>query len=254
MAKRTIPPPADGEVDPPAARESTGRPPEPDEVSVDDIEDLLGKLPGVHRARVTVNDVGYIEEVHVLATDRRAPKQVVRDIESLLAAKWAIRIDHKRISVAQVRGMEEYLDLGELKVQSFRMDLDKETGLLTAGVTCMLGGDPHQLIEGTFQGRNLPSQQAHALATAVVNVMEQVPGIASAIAVRGVAEVRLGDQTVLTVGLAYLNLRQKEDLAVGVALVRGDLHRAAVEATIDAYERTLRYPPPAPVLPQDYFR
>ena len=253
MAKRTTRPQVNPEAEPGVPSESP-RPKDPDRVSVEDIEDLLTKLPGVHRARVAVNDVGYIEEVHVLATDRRAPKQVVRDIESLLAAKWAIRIDHKRISVAQVRGMEEYLDLGELAVQSFRMDLDKETGLLTAGVTCMLANDPQRLIEGRFLGRNLPSQQATALVAAVVNAIEQVPGVASAIAVRGVVECRLGDQAVLNVGLAYLNFRQKEDLAVGVAVIRGDLHRAAVEAAMDAYERTLRYPPPPPVLPQDYFR
>ncbi len=253
MAKRTTRPPVDPAVEP-APDVDAPRPPEPERVSVEDIEELLTKLPGVHRARVTVNDMGYIEEVHVLATDRRAPKQVVRDIESLLAAKWAIRVDHKRISVAQVRGMEEYLDLGELQVQSFRMDLDKETGLLTAGVTCMFAHDPQRLIEGRFLGRNLPSQHATALASAVVNVIEQVPGIASTIAIRGVVECRVGDQAVLNVGLAFLNWRQKEDVAVGVALVRGDIQRAAVEATMDAYERTLRYPPPPPVLPQDYFR
>ncbi|REJ36676.1 MAG: hypothetical protein DIU84_05550, partial [Bacillota bacterium] len=71
-------------------------------VRVSEIERLLAQLPGVISARLMVNDWGAIEELHVLATTERGPKQIVRDVESTLAARWGIKIDHKKISVAQL--------------------------------------------------------------------------------------------------------------------------------------------------------
>jgi len=64
-------------------------------------ETLLESLTGVLSARVVVRPGGPVEEVHVLTTDEIHPKQTVRNVESALQAQFDLRIDHRKISVAQ---------------------------------------------------------------------------------------------------------------------------------------------------------
>lgn len=65
------------------------------------IERAVGALSGVCGARVVLG-ANVINEVHVLATPRRAPKKIIRDIESLLLVQYGYRVDYRRISLAQV--------------------------------------------------------------------------------------------------------------------------------------------------------
>lgn len=63
-------------------------------------EELILTLPGVISARIIAGDSGAIDQIHVLATSELTPKQMVRNIESALIAHLAMRIDHRKISVA----------------------------------------------------------------------------------------------------------------------------------------------------------
>jgi hypothetical protein len=76
--------------------------------TVEKMENGICTLNGVVSAHVVLNPAGLeIEEVHVVATQDRSPKQIVRDIESLLLNNTGIKIDHKKISIAQVHVVEE---------------------------------------------------------------------------------------------------------------------------------------------------
>jgi len=44
---------------------------------------------------------GVVRDVHVLATTDLAPKQIVRNVESAMLARFGVRLDHRAISVAQ---------------------------------------------------------------------------------------------------------------------------------------------------------
>ena len=63
-------------------------------------EELILTLPGVISARIIAGDSGAIDQIHVLTTSELMPKQMVRNIESALIAHLAMRIDHRKISVA----------------------------------------------------------------------------------------------------------------------------------------------------------
>ena len=63
-------------------------------------EELLASLPGVISARILESDGGGIGDVHVLTATDVPPKQTVRNVESALIARFGIRIDHRKISVA----------------------------------------------------------------------------------------------------------------------------------------------------------
>lgn len=69
-------------------------------------EKLLTSLSGVLSARVVVSPIGEVTEVHILVQSGIAPKQVVRNVESALLAQLGLRVDHRKISVAQTAEVE----------------------------------------------------------------------------------------------------------------------------------------------------
>jgi hypothetical protein len=73
----------------------------PDPWGVKRVENLITSLTGVLSARVVVTPQGEVSEIHVLTQDDIDPKRVVRNIESALMAQLGMRIDHRKISVAQ---------------------------------------------------------------------------------------------------------------------------------------------------------
>lgn len=72
-----------------------------------EVERLLRSLSGIVSAKVVADTLGRVGEIHVLASDKLHPKQVVRNVESALSAGLGIVIDRRVVSVAQVR-VEEY--------------------------------------------------------------------------------------------------------------------------------------------------
>src|ERR687887_152395 len=73
----------------------------PDPWGVKRAENLITSLTGVLSARVVVTPLGEVSEIHVLTTSEVQPKQVVRNIESALLAQLGMKLDHRKISVAQ---------------------------------------------------------------------------------------------------------------------------------------------------------
>jgi hypothetical protein len=58
-------------------------------------------LSDVVSARISSDASGAITAIHVLVGGATAPKQMVRNIESALMAQLGLRVDHRKISVAQ---------------------------------------------------------------------------------------------------------------------------------------------------------
>src|SRR5512141_3200240 len=81
---------------PPAGTENM-----PDPWGVRRAENLLTSLEGVLSARVVTTPLGEVSEVHVLAQSGLQPKQLVRNIESALLAQLGLKVDHRKISIAQ---------------------------------------------------------------------------------------------------------------------------------------------------------
>ncbi|MFY9188640.1 MAG: hypothetical protein WAO22_05195, partial [bacterium] len=69
---------------------------------VEEYELILRQVRDVVSVRVVLDDTNSIQEIHVLTGRSRGPKQIVRDIESVLLAQFNTPIDHKKISVAQL--------------------------------------------------------------------------------------------------------------------------------------------------------
>ncbi len=208
-------------------------------VPVESLEHLIGQLPGIERCRIAVNDMGLIEEVHVLASDRRPAKQIVRDIESALAAGYSIRLDHKRISVAQVRGVREPDGWVRPVLQHYGMQLDPVGGRMVAEVSLIGAEEGSEPVVGRRESRYLPSHQVWTVAEAALDAVEQMSA-AGPFALRDVATWELAGAHWVAVAVAFVSARGREQMACGTAQVVDDPHRAAAEATVDACDKARR--------------
>ena len=79
----------------------TPSPEVPDPWGVRRAENLLTSLEGILSARVVTTPLGEVSEVHILAQAGLQPKQLVRNIESALLAQLGLKVDHRKISIAQ---------------------------------------------------------------------------------------------------------------------------------------------------------
>ena len=73
----------------------------PDPWGVRRAENLLTSLEGILSARVVTTPLGEVSEVHILAQAGLQPKQLVRNIECALLAQLGLKVDHRKISIAQ---------------------------------------------------------------------------------------------------------------------------------------------------------
>ncbi|MDP4126790.1 MAG: hypothetical protein Q8912_07595, partial [Bacillota bacterium] len=119
--------------------------------STQDWEQAIKQIKTVIAARINVNIQGEIEEVHILAGSGRAPKQIVRDVESILATQFDLQIDHKKISVAQLGDDEEGTSaiMESTRPKLVGVTLRTVNGLAEVKVELQTGD---KLIEGLAQG------------------------------------------------------------------------------------------------------
>ncbi|WP_088225701.1 hypothetical protein [Desulfosporosinus sp. FKB] len=208
--------------------------------SSQDWEQAIMQIKSVIAARINLNNQGEIEEVHVLANSGRPPKQVVRDVESVMAAQFGLEVDHKKISVAQVGDDEENNALAV--VESTRPKLVGVTlrtvnGMAEVKVE-LLSGD--KLIEGIADGPSSAYNKLRLFVDATLKALASITLKDFLFVTEDVGIMRLAKQEVALVSITLIASTGEQSLT-GCALVRSDDREAVVKATLDAVNRKLKF-------------
>lgn len=207
--------------------------------TVDEIERLIGQLAGVQSARVVINDWGAIEEIHVLSSTERTAKQVVRDVESSLAARWGINVDHKKVSVAQLTDAAPPISALRVKLMGVQLALDNRLGRAEAKVTLGRADDDKEVYEGEAQGSGSRTGILRVVAEAALNAVNQVVEPPNVLALEEVSAVGLSHRELVVVTMMLVSPRRHEEVLVGAVTVRGEPANAAAKAVLDAVNRRL---------------
>lgn len=212
-------------------------------VTEDEVERAVRRLKSVLSVRVTVGEGGAIEEIHVLIDENRNPKQVARDIEAALVNDLGLRVDHRKISIAQVR--TDVLPSAERapRVRLGRITLSVDGNQVQSEVALLHDG--RQTI-GTAVSPRVRSNQAELVARATLDavrsVLREQGGGAALVDVdlRAVEEWSVNGTAgeVLGVRVCWIRNGVDEELT-GAAPVRNDAWKAAAAATLDAVNRRL---------------
>lgn len=207
--------------------------------AVVDVEATISRLRGVVSGRVVSDQHGNLTEIHVVADQTRHPKQLSRDIESALFSELGIRIDHRKISIAQMRGPSEAAS--ELRLRFLGIDYSVDRTSARARVSVGRGDDSFTGAASTPTGSEASQEElvARAGLAAVeeflrANHLDSAPGLE----LRDFCRSQVNGRTFFTVTVRIVGGRGEQEL-IGSALVRDDPWKAAVCATLDALNRRL---------------
>lgn len=200
-----------------------------------DYEDIIRQIKDVISARIVADENGAIEEIHVLASAGRSPKQVVRDIESVFMAQFGISVDHKKISVAQMqdddrisRAMETRPRLSGVTVLSTGRTSESRVQLEIAGCR----------YEGTASGPNTANNKLRLISQATIFALENYLKGTCNLVLEDIATLTLAKRQAVAASVSLVTNIGEERL-IGAAFLNHDEREAAVKATLAAINRRM---------------
>jgi hypothetical protein len=215
----------------------------PDPWGVRRAENLLTSLEGILSARVVTTPLGEVSEVHILAQAGLQAKQLVRNIESALLAQLGLKVDHRKISIAQTA---EVRPIEALERDMVR-DKTLQRALLFETMSVAPAKRPHRLtitVTLSFRGQTDTAEEetsdtarnrVEAAAKASVVVIDRLLTDFS-IALEGAKIVEAFDREFAFVAVQGLGGRETS-LLTGSAEIKESAERAAVFAVLDATNR-----------------
>ncbi|HEU5170173.1 MAG TPA: hypothetical protein VFU46_06530 [Gemmatimonadales bacterium] len=215
----------------------------PDPWGVRRAENLLTSLEGILSARVVTTPLGEVSEIHVLASSGLAPKQIVRNIESALLAQLGLKIDHRKISIAQTAEVRPI----EALEQSVVRERMLQRAVLFENLAVAPGRRPHRItiaVTLSYRGQtesaeeessDTPRSRVEAAAKAAVTVLDRLLTDHS-VALEGAKIVEAFDREFAFVAVQGLGGRETL-LLTGTAQIKESAERAAVFAVLDATNR-----------------
>lgn len=202
-------------------------------VAVSEIESIIRQLRNVIGARVVNDASGMIQEIHILSDGTRPPKQVVRDVESALQARLGIALDHKKVSVAQVQSVGGQEASARIQFANVSIAISGQTAEASVQLT-----RDEAVYNGTAEGSSSTAGQARAVATATAKALQGCLNFQPIMLVEDAAVQTVGGHQVVTVVMTLSGNRSDEVLC-GSCVVRQDLLKSTVFATLDAVNRRL---------------
>ncbi len=215
----------------------------PDSWGVKRAENLIASLTGVLSVRVVVTPLGEVSEIHVLTQSDIQPKQVVRNIESALMAQLGLKVDHRKISVAQTADVRP---IEQLQEEAIRSRVKKRV-VVFKGLDVRPAERPQRVLvrvklsfqdreaeaeeQGTDTVRNRVEAAARAAATCLDELLPD-----NSVALEGAQLIEAFGRKFVLVAVHGLGGREAQ-LLTGTCEIRESAERSAVLAVLDATNR-----------------
>lgn len=204
----------------------------------EEIERTLCQIAEIDAVRVVNDTNNLIQEMHVLASGQKAPRQIVRDIESLLMARFGIAVDHRKISIAQI-GSEPAVaeaktpSAGRLKIGNIAVDVKDYEAAVEVTLT---QGDTRS--SGEAKG---PASQTGRLRLAAIATLEAATKCVTSGSNLALEHVSIMPTSSGKIAVACVSVMTKagEDKYAGSAMVKADECDSVVKATLSAINRHL---------------
>lgn len=197
----------------------------------EDIKSLICKLPDIINCSVVFSEDNDIEEIHVLAAVGRNIKQMVRDIQSAINAKFNIGVDYKKISIAQINEAE----FKETRVKIESIAVKNIENMIEAVV--VLSYD-----DKTFEGKSTKvkskANRPKAVAEATLAALESYMGVKGVLYIEGLESFKIAGKEVYVTVIGY-SCDNVEESLVGSSMINLDENESAVKAVLAAVNRKL---------------
>lgn len=196
-----------------------------------DIQSIICKLPGIINCSIVCDGDNNIEEIHILAAVGRNVKQLVRDIQSAISAKFNIAVDYKKISIAQINETE----FNEARVRIESIAVKSVDNMVEA--TVVLSYD-NKLFEGKSRKVKSKSNRAKAVAEATLSALESYMGVNNILYLEDLESYKISDKEVY-VSLVGFSQDNVEEFFTGSCIISLDEDESAVKAVLAAVNRKI---------------
>ena len=206
-----------------------------DSLDASQLQTAINHVQGVIQSRVVSEEGVTISEIHVMASTDRTPKQMVRDIESLLFVRFGIKVDYRKISLVQLEE-EQITPLALSRLRLVSVDFVEGSEGLRAEVKIE---SPRGVQVGVEVSEEEGSDRAPLVAAAALDALQQVVGGRAELSLGALSAYELNGRQVMVVQVSYLFPAGEESL-LGVSYVAaGGEAEAAARAALDAVNRRL---------------
>jgi len=196
-----------------------------------ELEETLARLPSITAVRV-VADGAEVIEVHVLASPEKAPKQVLRDVQTVALARFGVTIDRAAVSVVQIG--PDSIATDDDRPAIMGVHEIPEGPRTTVAVTLGWHGEEYV---GTGTGPAAASARLRLVGEAALRAIESLLD-GDVLALDSIGNPAIGMKTVI-VAVVVATGDRGEEVSVGSALSSGDDSETAVRAVLDAVNRRI---------------
>lgn len=195
-----------------------------------EIEVFISQLKSVISCKIVAKD-DLVEEIHILSDTERNPKQISRDIQTVLMSRFGLDIDYKKISIAQIYEKPDMSKDFRLKLKCINF-----TTLETmAEVKVVLENDDGDY-EGNVSGINTLMNSQRLLSSATLKAVENFLGTEGHFVLEDIGIMNLAHKEIVVTAINFI-ADSKEQLLSGCAFINKDIREAAVKSTLDAINR-----------------
>jgi len=214
--------------------------------TLDVYEGLLLGISAVYGAKFRTNQGGEITECHILADNTRNVKQIVRDVQSAMMAKYSVDLDYKLISVAQI---DEPQDLkisnsqyddgqeGEVRSRVVIQSIQYNNLIKNIEATVVLS-DGEVLYKGTSSSPNNLSSERTIFARSTIDALNGYLGIGNLLSLGDVKCIDMNGKKAILVSI-HCVYRNMDETYIGCSIVNRDENLAVAKATLAALNRRI---------------
>jgi hypothetical protein len=197
------------------------------------LQELINDIEGIVSSKVKLDDMGNLVEIHALADKSRNAKQIVRDIQSAVTARFNLEIDHRIISIAQLNcdsvvHREMRIVFKGMEVASKGLEIDVKV-ILSHGDKDLCGSQ---------KGINTTTSINRTIAQATLKALADFLNIGEIFVVEDVGTLNIAKTSVVVVAVTCVD-KNGEQLLIGSSMNLGDIKEAVVKATLDAVNRRI---------------
>ncbi len=198
------------------------------------VEHAIGTVPGVLGARLVPGFERHVDELHVLTSLDKAAKQAVRDVQTVLMARFGIPTDHRVISVVQLD--EERVGGRPTNRVTIEHVSVTHAGLEVRAEVALRDGDEELVGHGT--GPSTPAGRQRAVGRATLDAVRARLEADRIVELEGTEVVEILGKR-LAIALVHFRTSRGEHTVAGSALVRDASADAVARSVLDALNRTL---------------
>ncbi len=206
------------------------------------LKEQILNLDSVISANISENQQGEIAEIHIIADKTRNPKNLVRDIETLVQVNLNKEIDHKKISIAQLN-LETDSESGVSNQRIEIVSITKFYRQPVCEVHLKLGGMD---FKERYRGQSHETT-THLVARAMIKTLESVLPGEIRLDVKNLFFTGLNNE-ILIIELFWITVERtrledqlvKREALIGTAYLREDLVMAAGQAVLNAINRKVQ--------------